>query len=85
MLVLNRKVGQQLVLPGLDVTIEVLAVHRSRVVVGFTASRGVAIRRQELAPLHGGNCEEERGIRAGRGGEAAADLSPPDEGTAEGI
>jgi carbon storage regulator len=48
MLVLSRKVGQQIVLPGLDVTISIVQVSGQRVRVGISAPRDVIVHRREL-------------------------------------
>jgi carbon storage regulator CsrA len=84
MLVLSRKVGEQVVLPGLNVTIQILRIHRSRVVIGFAAAANVAIRREELPPLSStGTKATTVGVPAageglerlaGRGGACGSDL-----------
>jgi carbon storage regulator CsrA len=48
MLVLSRRLNERLVLPGLNVTIEVLAVKGNVVRLGITAPAGVRILREEL-------------------------------------
>lgn len=48
MLVLSRKLGEKIVLPGLGVTVAVLQVRGGSVMVGIDAPRHVAIRRSEL-------------------------------------
>jgi carbon storage regulator CsrA len=48
MLVLSRRLNERLVLPGLNVTIEVLAVKGHAVRLGITAPDGVRILREEL-------------------------------------
>lgn len=50
MLVLSRKVGQEILI-GADISIYVLAVHGNRVRVGIAAPQAVAIRRREIPPL----------------------------------
>lgn len=47
MLVLTRKIGESIQI-GNEVTIEVLAVHGSRVRLGITASRSIGVHRAEL-------------------------------------
>jgi carbon storage regulator len=47
MLVLSRKVGQQVVLPDLDVTISIVKISGRRVRVGVSAPGDVAVRRME--------------------------------------
>ncbi len=49
MLVLSRKVGEEIVLPGCGVTIGVVGVRGSKVRLGVTAPPEVHVRRQELA------------------------------------
>jgi carbon storage regulator CsrA len=48
MLVLNRKIGQQIILPELGITIDVVEVGRSQVRLGIAAPSGVSIRRREV-------------------------------------
>jgi carbon storage regulator CsrA len=53
MLELTRKPGQSIVIGGLSgelplATITVLDIHQGRVVLGFTASKGVPIHRMEI-------------------------------------
>ncbi len=48
MLVLSRRLNEKIVLPGLNVTIEVLAVKGNAVRLGITAPDGVRIVREEL-------------------------------------
>jgi carbon storage regulator CsrA len=48
MLVLSRRLKEKIVLPGLNVTIEVLAVKGNAVRLGITAPGGVSIVREEL-------------------------------------
>ncbi len=48
MLVLSRKEGEQVVVPGCRMTVTVLEVGGSRVRLGFSAPRGLGILRKEL-------------------------------------
>lgn len=48
MLVLTRKVGQQIVLPGCGVTIEVIDAGKNRVRLGVAAPANVPVHRREL-------------------------------------
>lgn len=48
MLVLTRKVGEQICLPQLDVVLTVLAVHGRRVRLGIAAPEKIAVVRKEL-------------------------------------
>jgi carbon storage regulator len=47
MLVLSRKVGQQIVLPGCGVTISIVEVHGKRVRVGVIAPSTTPVHRSE--------------------------------------
>ena len=47
MLVLTRKIGEQIVLPKCNVTIEVLRVSRQRVRLGVTAPPETPVHRKE--------------------------------------
>ena len=55
MLVLTRKIGEQIVID--DVVIAVLRAQGNQVRIGIQAPRGVAIRRQEL-PIDGSEVQE---------------------------
>jgi carbon storage regulator len=48
MLVLSRKLGEKIVIPGLDVEIAVVAIKGKAVRLGITAPAEVAVRRQEV-------------------------------------
>lgn len=48
MLVLTRKVGEQIVLPDSQVTITVLAIRGNQVRVGVAAPPAVAVHRAEI-------------------------------------
>jgi len=48
MLLLGRKVGEQIVLPGRDVTITVVAIQGKSVRLGFSAPPDVTVTRREL-------------------------------------
>ena len=48
MLVLSRKVGEQVVLPDCGVTVEVVAVSGKRVRLGFAAPAGTRVHRTEV-------------------------------------
>jgi carbon storage regulator len=47
MLVLKRKIGEQLVIPSCDLTLTVLSVKGARVKVGISAPSSIAVLRQE--------------------------------------
>ena len=48
MLVLSRKLGEKIVIPGLDVEIAVVAIKGKAVRLGIAAPAEVAVRRQEV-------------------------------------
>ena len=48
MLVLSRKVGEKIVIPGLDAEIAVVAIKGKAVRLGIVAPVEVAVRRQEV-------------------------------------
>ena len=48
MLVLSRRLNERIVLPGLNVTIEVVSIKGNSVRLGITAPDGVTILREEL-------------------------------------
>ncbi len=48
MLVLSRKLGEQIVLPHCEVTVTVLGVSRNRVRLGVAAPSGTAVHRREI-------------------------------------
>lgn len=48
MLVLARRIGEQIVLPSCDVTITVIAIKGKNVRLGFSAPRKVVVQRSEL-------------------------------------
>lgn len=51
MLVLSRKVGQEIVLPDCGVTIGVIRVVGNRVRLGIKAPREIVVRRKEIGTL----------------------------------
>jgi carbon storage regulator len=48
MLVLSRKVGERIIVPGCELTIAVLEVRRNQVRLGITAPPEVAVYRTEI-------------------------------------
>jgi carbon storage regulator len=48
MLVLSRKVGERIVLPGSDVVLTVVSIGRGQIRLGITAPPEVAVYREEL-------------------------------------
>jgi carbon storage regulator CsrA len=84
MLVLNRKIGQQIILPELGITIDVVEIGRSRVQLGIAAPSGVSIRRREVrdrrqcaekGPPRGNYSSQKRGTGAGTE-EQSAGIGP---------
>ncbi len=68
MLVLSRKVGQKIVVPGCDMTISVVNVSRNRVSLGIAAPQELAVHREEV---YRKIQEEEIGKATREGSEAA--------------
>lgn len=48
MLVLSRKVGQKIMVPGCEMTISVVKVNSNRVYLGIAAPQEVAVHREEV-------------------------------------
>ena len=48
MLILSRKIGEQIVMPDQDVVVTVIAVRGNRVRIGITAPNSVHVLRAEL-------------------------------------
>ena len=48
MLVLSRKIGEQIIMPEHEVVVTVVAIHGNRVRIGITAPSGVTVYREEL-------------------------------------
>jgi carbon storage regulator len=48
MLVLSRKLGEQVVIPNCEMTVTVVAIEGNNVRLGFTAPRDVDVYRREL-------------------------------------
>ena len=48
MLVLSRRLNEKVVLPGLGITVQVLAIRRGAVRLGIEAPPGVTVLREEL-------------------------------------
>jgi carbon storage regulator len=51
MLVLTRKLGEQIVIPDCSVTITVIEVKRDKVRLGIAAPPQIAVFREELLPV----------------------------------
>ena len=60
MLVLTRKVGEQICIPQLDVVFTVLGVHGGKVRLGITAPQEIAVVREELLSRES---EKQKGCR----------------------
>jgi carbon storage regulator len=58
MLILSRRIGELIVIPGLDVEVKVLGVQRGKVRLGIQAPGSVIVRRLEV-PLAPPTSEEE--------------------------
>jgi carbon storage regulator len=58
MLVLSRRKGETITLPGLDIQISVLRLSGSRVKLGIAAPQEVAVRREELFRSAGEQAEQ---------------------------
>jgi carbon storage regulator len=50
MLVLSRKVGEEIVMPEQGVIVTVVSIRGNRVRIGVTAPRGVSVYRKEIDP-----------------------------------
>ena len=50
MLVLSRKINEQVLIPGLNITVTVLSIGSNRVQLGIDAPRNVDITRPEATP-----------------------------------
>jgi carbon storage regulator len=48
MLVLSRRIGEQIIMPEQEVVVTVVAIHGNRVRIGITAPSGVPVYREEL-------------------------------------
>ncbi|HEY0982467.1 MULTISPECIES: carbon storage regulator [unclassified Schlesneria] len=56
MLVISRKVGEKIVIPGLNAEIEIVAIQGSKIRLGISAPSDVNIQRQDLSlALEGSN------------------------------
>jgi len=51
MLVLTRKLGEEIVLPGCNVSVTILGIRGRAVRVGITAPADVKVLRRELIPI----------------------------------
>jgi carbon storage regulator len=50
MLVLSRKIGEQIVMPDQEVVVTVVAIQGNRVRIGITAPSNVSVFREEICP-----------------------------------
>jgi len=63
MLVLSRKLGEEILIPALGITITVVDIDRGKIRLGFRAPRSINIVRKELATV----AEYEETIRLSQG------------------
>lgn len=86
MLVLTRKIGQQIVLPGCGVTIDVIDAGKNQVRLGIAAPMDVAVHRREIwdrmrhpnesPPVENGQWKRSAAEAQGPADIEAADVSP---------
>lgn len=76
MLVLKRKIGQQIVLPGYGVTIDVVGVGRKQVSLAIAAPPEIPIHRGEVWDRIHRHCEDQPGGKAAPTNEAASTEDP---------
>jgi carbon storage regulator len=69
MLVLSRKLGEQVVVPECELTVTIVAVDGNNVRLGFTAPKAVGVYRQEVLDriLHSVSSSSAKKIPAQRG------------------
>ena len=63
MLVLTRRIGEEIVLPDSEVAVAVLSVTGKRVKLGVTAPAGVAVHRREILQRVRGTDEHGAALR----------------------
>ncbi len=63
MLVLSRRLNEKVILPGLNVTVQVVAIENGRVRLGFEAPPDVIVLREELTALVPAPARARRGAR----------------------
>ncbi len=80
MLVLGRKVGEQVYVPQFEIVLTVLAVDGRRVSLGITAPKGINVVRQELLDRLSKPCTRPNES----GGETMISLDEPSELEREG-
>ena len=59
MLVLSRKIQEQILIPGLNIRLTVLSVGKNRVQLGIEAPKGIQITRPETARRSVDACEQQ--------------------------
>jgi carbon storage regulator len=83
MLVLSRRRGEQIVLPGLDVVLTVVEISRDRVRLGITAPREVPVFRdeiwQQVGASHSRAPERLQAVRQGGTEQEASTAALPPE------
>jgi carbon storage regulator len=80
MLVLTRRIGQQIVLPGRGVTIDVIDVERNQVRIGISATADVGVHRSEVGNRIHYQSRSQPGDNItpkNQAAELVAELSPP--------
>lgn len=59
MLILSRKIQEQILIPGLNIRLTVLSVGKNRVQVGIEAPKDVHITRPDAGNRPAGSCERQ--------------------------
>jgi carbon storage regulator len=77
MLVLTRRIGQQIVLPGCGVTIDIVGVTKSQVRIGIEAPSDVPVYRREILDRIHGQREGQPGEKDEPEDQAAAPADEP--------
>ena len=78
MLVLTRKIGQQIVLPGFGVTIDVVGLTKGQVRIGIEAPADVEVYRREILDRIHCHRESQPGGKADRKDQATALADEPE-------
>ncbi len=58
MLVLSRKIQEQILIPGMKIRLTILSVGKNRVQLGIEAPKGIQITRPEAGKRAVGPCEQ---------------------------
>jgi len=75
MLILSRRLGEKIVVPGCDLTVEVIGIQGNRVRLGITAPPDLAVYREELLAALGTDGIEDQKSDQELRDALAADLS----------